>query len=103
MKTVQLLETETVKAKDVLRIVMENPQQQGANVEQIRRRCKVLDALDKVAPDSALALEDADFDFMVTTLKTFSFSAATKDLLTVLDALTAGDDGPVINLAARKR
>lgn len=90
MKTVQLLETKTVKARDLLKIVMENAQPQGANIEQIRKRCKILDALDD-ARDGAVLLEDADFDFMVKTLRAHSFGAATRDILKVLDALTQGE------------
>ena len=87
MKTIKLISAENIKATDVLRTVMENPQQSGANVEQIRRRCKILDALES-AKDGMLSLEDADFDFMASTLKSFTFGAATRDLLAIIDAAT---------------
>ena len=86
MKTIKMMETDTVKGRDVVKIVMEQPGQGGATIEQVRRRCKVLDALDGAA-DGELKLEDAEFEFLSTTLKAFPFAAASRDLLKVVDAL----------------
>lgn len=87
MKTIELIETDVVKARDVLKIVMEQAGPQGVNVEQMRRRCKVLDALD-AAKNGRLTMEDAEFEFLSATVRAFPFAGANRDLLRVVDALT---------------
>lgn len=86
MKTIQLIDTDVVKGRDVLKVVMEQAGPSGANIEQIRKRCKILDALD-AAKNGLLNLEDADFDFVCSTVKAFQFGAANRELLKVVDGL----------------
>lgn len=84
MKTIQLRES-PIKTIDVIRPVIERPPQ-GANIGEIRARCRVLDALDALAPDSAaLMLEDADYATLARAVNGFQFGMASKDLLAVLD------------------
>ena len=87
MKTIKLIDTETVKGRDVLKMCMENAQQQGANIDSIRRRCKVLDRLEAANDSAEVIMEDAEFEFMKSTINAFTFGEANNDLLMVLDSL----------------
>lgn len=84
MKTIQLRES-PIKSVEIIRPVVERPPQ-GANVGEIRARCRVLDALDALTPDSlVLTLEDADYATLTRAVNGFQFGLASKDLLAVLD------------------
>lgn len=85
MKTVPLRESPSLKTVEIIKAVLERPTQ-GAVVSELRARCRVLDALDRVQPDATeLYLEDADHDTLVRAVNTFVFGVATKDVLAIVD------------------
>lgn len=60
----------------------------GIDVGSMRARCRVLDALDAVAPDATeLRLEDADHAMLVRAINDFPFGVANANLLKVLDGV----------------
>lgn len=84
MKTIRLVDSGAYKAKDVLRQVLGLPGAGGINVEQMRQRVNLLNALE--GAEDMLTLEDAPFEMLKNTIETFPFGAAHPDLLAVLEA-----------------
>src|SRR5260370_170606 len=83
LKTVPLRESPSLKTVEIIKAVLERPTQ-GAVVSELRARCRVLDALDRVPPDATeLYLEDADHDTLVRAVNTFVFGLASKELLAI--------------------
>jgi len=86
MKTIELKEVPFVFQgqkdvfiyKDVLSMLMETPedQQKGANIAEIRKSLRVLDALDSA--NGELVLEDADFDYLLKRVTGMRFNGANK-------------------------
>jgi hypothetical protein len=85
MKTIQLIEGETYKSRQVLAdVVRLTPQ--GVDIEDMRRRLKVLDAIEAAQGDD-LTLEDAQFDLLKTCFITFRFGIVHKELIAIADTL----------------
>jgi hypothetical protein len=85
MKAIALRETPGLKTSEIIKTVLERPAQ-GVNVGELRARCRVLDALDRVPPDATrINLEDADHDTLVRAVNTFVFGLASKELLAIVD------------------
>ena len=86
MKTVKLVDSGNFKAKAVIGQVL-GLAPQGVDLDQMRQRIKVLDALEKA--DEELTLEDASYVVLSTALNAFPFQIVNKDLLAVIEgALT---------------
>jgi hypothetical protein len=85
MKTIALPKLETAPAKDFLRTVLVNAQS-GATLEEVRRRIRILDAIDSVDGD-ALTLEDADHQHLQVVYNSFKFGAVHKDIITLSAAI----------------
>jgi hypothetical protein len=64
----------------------------GMDLEEMRRRCKVLEKLEKA--NGHLLLEDADFDVVKQALATNSYGMANIELLAIIDAILASKDPP---------
>jgi hypothetical protein len=85
MKAIPLRESPGLKTSEIIKTVLERPAQ-GVNIGELRARCRVLDALDKVPPDATrFYLEDADHETLVRAVNAFTFGIATKDLLVIVD------------------
>lgn len=84
MKTIRLRDDIAQKSRDVIRqVVTLADQRTGVNIDQMRRRMKVLDALDKA--NGELRLEDADWEVLKAVYETFPFGMVNKDVLTIAD------------------
>jgi len=58
----------------------------GATIEEIRKRIRILDALES-AKDGVLLVEDADWDLLRTLFNSFRFGAAQRGLLDIADEI----------------
>lgn len=63
-------------------------------IEEMRRRVRVMDAIDAALEASAdkLVLEEADHQMLKQAVSTFPFSVAHKDLLAILDDVVNAAD-----------
>ena len=74
-----------------LQLIMRTPMnvQQGADVEEIRKSIRILDALDKIGQDSEfLELEDTDHEFLVNKVSTTRFAFVAPELVQFVDDVT---------------
>ena len=72
--------------KPLIKQVIEVSPNRALTIDEIRKRTRVLDKLDELAPDAtALILEDADHATVVGALRDFPFNVANKHLLRVID------------------
>ena len=85
MKAIPLRDEAPFKTRDVLQAVISQPAPgQGINADDMRRRCRLLNALE-AAEGEALLLEDADHALLVQLINGFQFGTAHRDLLAVID------------------
>jgi len=83
MKTVQLRTEGRFKSTDVFRQVIDTSPQKPLSVDEIRKRCRVLDALDKA--NGILELEDIDHLTLKLAIQDFPFNVADRTLLQIID------------------
>lgn len=77
----------------ILRQVMSLSPNATINVDQIRKRCRVLDLLDTVKnEDTELRMEDDDHDTVKQAIKEFPFNLAHRALLRVIDDVLEAKD-----------
>jgi hypothetical protein len=86
MKRIPLNNRGQFKAYDVLLAMIEQPlPNQGLNYAEIKKRQRLLDALDKHKAESFVDLEDGDHDHLIQILEQFPFGTAKRDLKLILD------------------
>lgn len=86
MKTIQLRDDEKLKTRDVLRVVLEKPGgQTGIGVDEMRRRIRILDKLEKAS--EKLELEDADYELIKNLYDGFQFAVVDRTLVQISDDL----------------
>jgi hypothetical protein len=83
MKTIALRKDTQLKTKDVLTEILSRAPQ-GMNIDEMRRRMRVLDLLEKNQSET-LSLEDADWQMVKQLYVSHPFAMAHKDLLTIGD------------------
>ena len=67
--------------------------QQGANVDEIRKSIRILDALDKAGEDAEFfELEDTDFEYMADKVKASRFTFADPAIVQFVDDVTDVED-----------
>lgn len=86
MRTIPLRCAENFKTSDVIRQVIERPFQ-GISLDELRKRVRVLDAVDAAGDADALTLEDADYTTLAGAIQTMQFSMASKPLLSIIDEI----------------
>lgn len=84
MKQIPLNNEPPYKTGEILTIVASQATQ-GTNVADMRRRCRLLDAVEKAGDAPSMLLEDADHAFLVQLVNAFQFATANPKLLAVLD------------------
>jgi len=85
--------------KEAIKQIIRRPQdpQKGAEVEEIRKGIRVLDAVEKANP--VLELEDADYDHLKTKTQAMQWAFVDRRILTLVDdILNAGEQ---VDLAAQ--
>ncbi len=74
-----------------LQMTMRTPMnvQQGADVEEIRKSIRILDALDKTDKEAEfLELEDSDHEFLVSKVSATKFTFVAPELVQFVDDVT---------------
>lgn len=90
MKYIPLRTTDKFNTKAVIQAVAGQAQAQGLKVDEMRKRCRILDALEK-ATTTGMLIEDADQEHLAKLTAEFSFAVATPELLAIIDdILNAG-------------
>lgn len=98
-KYIKFEKADTFLTADVILVVAENPPSPSGGITpgQMRRRERILDALEKAktAGDDGVVLEDADHTHLAELVENFqSFSTAKPALLHIIDAIVKGQDVP---------
>jgi hypothetical protein len=83
MKAVTLRAGTAHPSKAVLLQVVSLAPEGRIGIDEMRRRCRILDALEKA--DDRLLIEDADHEVLQRAIENFPFQIAHRDLLTVID------------------
>jgi hypothetical protein len=83
MKLIPLRDGATFNSRAILAQVAGVSTQRALSVEEIRRRVRILDALDASADH--LLLEDADHAALTEALAGFPFAVAHRELLQIID------------------
>jgi|SRR5262245_2667822 len=88
MKRIVLRDRGTFKAREVITAMLETPPpNQGITYQEMRKRDRVLDALDAAKGQSYFDLEDADYSVLKGLLDTFQWATAKRELRKILDDL----------------
>ena len=86
MKSITLKNEGQFVAADVLMVAL-NTAPSGMSIDEIRKRCRVLERLAEA--NGTLVLEDADYSTLVEALRGSRFTLADPALLRVIDAVLA--------------
>ena len=84
MKTIKLNDALEVNPRELIRGVVINAPS-GANLDQVRKRLRILDALAKANGSPEMQLEDADWELLKSLYAEFKFIKAHQDLVTIYD------------------
>ena len=77
---------EKLTSLTILRLVAGSSPQKALSVDDMRRRVRILDALDEVPHNGdTLVLEDEDARALGEAIESFPWASANKGLLTILD------------------
>jgi len=87
MKYVPLQDTPDLKGREIAELVLKHTGQAGANLEALRKRARLWDALDANTDPCGIQLEDADADLLKTLYAAFPWGMATRELLKHIEAV----------------
>lgn len=77
---------EKISSLTILRLVAGSSPQKALSVSDMRRRVRILDALDEVPHNGeTLVLEDEDVTALVDAIEGFPWASANKSILTIID------------------
>jgi hypothetical protein len=94
MRRIPLRSTGAFDSRTVLAQVAGTSAAKAIGIGEMRRRVRILDALDAAAGEDVL-LEDADYDALRAAIGEFPFALAHRDLLRIVDdVLEAGPPSP---------
>jgi len=85
---------------DAIRQIIRRPndQQRGADLDEIRRGVRVLDALDKAnTTGNVLELEDADWEHLKQKTLSMQWAFVDKRIIDLVDAITEATDKVPVN------
>lgn len=86
MKRILLHDRGTFKAREVISAMVEMPTPgTGVTYAEMRKRSRLLDALERAKSEPFLDLEDADFEELKRLLDAFQFATAKRELRLILD------------------
>lgn len=86
MRTIVFMTDPPYSTSELMRQVLQLSPVQSITVEQMRQRCKILDAID-AAGGAAIKLEEAQFSLLTGIIKEFPFNVAAPALMRVIDAI----------------
>lgn len=85
MKFIPYREFQGIKTRDILAMVASQGGGNAVRADDMRKRVRILDALDRDEKGPGLVLEDADHAVLRSLVADFPFSGASRDLLTIID------------------
>jgi hypothetical protein len=94
------LDDTSQRPRDVLKEIVQFSPNKPLSVNEIRQRVTIVEALDR-ATDEVL-LEDATHKVLAEALESFPYNRASRDLLTVIDAVLGAHSVDVTELASAK-
>jgi hypothetical protein len=83
--------TEKISSATILRMVAGNSPQKPLSIDEIRRRVRVLDALDEAKGGDSFVLEDEDHKVLQAAVENFPWTSASKALLTIVDDVVSAE------------
>jgi hypothetical protein len=89
--------SEPTSSITVLRLVASNSPHKPLPVDEIRKRVRIIDALDGVTPENTngyFMLEDDDHKALVTAVNDFPWATASHTLLTIIDDVIGAETMP---------
>jgi hypothetical protein len=93
MKTFVLRDNPPFPSREIIKAVVEgNDGQNGIALDEMRRRMRILDALEKA--NGALALEDSDWELLCGLLRRFPFARADRQIIQIADDIEQASSGP---------
>lgn len=102
MKRVVLRDRGAFKAREVLTTIVEQPPPNaGISYAEMRKRDRILDALDKCKEQSFVDIEDNDYEVLKGLLNAFQFGTAKRELRLILDDIAnakSPEDTPMLKL-----
>ena len=93
MRRIELNNGEKLQAKAVIEGIVAYPDRDGSGgfkVAELKKRMRILDALEKSA-GGALLLEDADYEHLMRLLDKVEFNQVNRDLMSVIEAIETAD------------
>lgn len=88
MKSIALSPNTKFPTAEVLRQIVETASNdKGVTVAEMRRRFRLLDAIDAAGGSATLLLEDADHAFLNSLMDGFRFAIVHKDLVAIHEAV----------------
>jgi len=93
MKYVKLPEQIT-EAVELMLIILAAPSEKQMDLIKMRKRIKVMDAIEKQKQEKTLVLEDDHYNELVSVFENYGYKAPSRDVLEVYDALKAAKDEP---------
>lgn len=101
MKFIPYTSSDRFPAVEVIRgVATVPPKGAGVRYDEIIKRGRILDALERDAKKDGLMLEDADHAHLVGLVKAFDFSTADTELRNVLTAIVDAADPPAARAVA---
>jgi hypothetical protein len=100
MKTIKLRPeivsgNERISSAGVLRLVAANSPQKALSVDEMRRRVRILDALDNLPNDAeSMHLEDEDVKTLIAAIDAFPWASANRHLLAIIDDVIKAEPKP---------
>lgn len=95
MKLIALRNDDPFPTRKIMEAVVSQGGAHGIKLDEQRRRCRILDALEKVPAEAeSLTLEDADHALLSKLLADFPFGLAHPKLLRVIDEMIDAKEPP---------
>jgi hypothetical protein len=87
---------ERITSLSILRLVAMNSPGRAIGVDEMRKRVRILDALESLPRDAEyLLLEDDDANMLSDAIGMFPWSSASKSLLNIIDDVLRSEVAPV--------
>lgn len=88
-----------IRTVDLIRQVIRQPldKQKGADIEEIRKGIRLLDAIDALPNGNVLELEDSDYDHLKEKVIAMQWGVVDKRLLRVVDDILEATDVVTLN------
>ncbi len=105
MKAIHLRTDGELKTLDVIQVVARQPgTERGIDYENMRKRVRLLDAVSALpAGAQILLLEDADYAFLATLVKSFTYATAAPELFAIINSILEAKSPPAVMVPSGKK